>query len=896
MASKDIPWCMIFLVVGTLSAHTLVLYGNLATSRLLHQLGTSTRGWSNVGKSLANAMSQELDPAMTSVSLSLTQAITTVTSIQKSTDVVLSMSGATTDAALAQYNMTRDDVQVFKANLMVQLKKVTNKLLEEVGPLIDEFIEFLKPALDKIQEWLTTLGSQIQASLEQFGTTIDRVQKIFDQLMSQMSATIGDNADVMVYNTYLLFDTDKSGFVDAKDVRSVAQIYGIPAFSGRKAEELMKIYDADGKGGLNEQEYTLFVNDPSIPGVMSVMLRAFALKMAEIAGRVKDVRMRDEVAIAIADYFALIGAKNLTRLGWLCQTLVNGTLPIQFTADVLKEVSEIQDNPNLVSAIDVGELVFAEMMRLNRTHVMKVLQLVSHPLFWASEGFEGAKQPTVVKRIVAYIVRTTDGAGAGEDIRVWLASAMAEHGATLESLPASKDNVPELAFQVTKFRQERFQVEKASGESIDSSSLFSSSAAQTLRDQLLGGAGAAAAGQSQDAEMATHAGQKALPPTLLFAQWVSANGTARAQEHLRNCFDYSGKSSGALDSFAKEVNGMVSRIHNFINLMSDYASPKGVDRLLNQSKNFVRGAADDIVLLSEAYVDAQLAEIQCKLSQSECHMTTAQKDMSVDLTGAFSFITTTLHELKTVLPTVLKNLQFARQGVSKVSRTMDSVMQVLGTKGPPMLFQISKLYKGLWVSYFVFFGMLTVITLLYGFWASGYYGGPKASADEQYEPPRTFWGRITTCCVSCTACLRGCNDMNLFFWSVILLAEVVALALFLISVVICIIAGVQAFVSAGCSQIYILGDNTICTGSLNVIRIFLKTFWKNQEVDIDETCGKEMLMTCKLISDQMILGVKLSAFGGILAAVLSFQMIVDSAMLHERARWRRMFDAEAKKS
>merc|ERR1719401_2410592 len=118
-------------------------------------------------------------------------------------------------------------------------------------------------------------------------------------MMSKLSARAGANEEDMVYNTYSLFDTDNSGVVRVNDIKSTADLYGITALQGDKAKQLFEKYDADSKGGLDPQEYTLFVNDESLPGVMSLVLRTYSKKLAAIGGEVAVARMRDEVASAV---------------------------------------------------------------------------------------------------------------------------------------------------------------------------------------------------------------------------------------------------------------------------------------------------------------------------------------------------------------------------------------------------------------------------------------------------------------------------------------------------------------------------------------------------------------------------------------------------------------------
>mmetsp|Transcript_118553 Transcript_118553/g.382722 ORF Transcript_118553/g.382722 Transcript_118553/m.382722 type:complete len:898 (+) Transcript_118553:81-2774(+) len=888
LPSREVPYCTVFLVVGAIVSHSLVLSGNLASARMLKELGSSTNGWANVGTSLSAAMQRELDPALTSVASLLTESIGVVSKIEAGIDIVLSTSGATTDAVLLEYNVSKHNATEFKADTMNMLQIYVDKLLGKVQILIDSFIQVITPALNQIKEWMTSFGEKIQSALEEFGTTIDIVQKLFDELMAKISPTAGDNEEDMVFNTYTLIDTDNSGEVDADDLQSLATLYGIAALSGDKAQELFVKYDADGVGGLDVDEYTLFTHDPSIPGIMSVMLRTYAKKLSAVGGRMASARMRDEVASGVVEYLTLVCAKNLTKVAWVSQMLTNGTLPVAFTADVLKDLATDVDNPNKLTLVDVGALVVDHMLRLNKDYVVEALKLMAKPSFWDSEGFDMNEQPAVVARVVRWVAMTPRGRRA------------LHRGVPMIDEAGVVANLPEAAMSVTKERQARYMATRRTGRAQDSASLYSSKASQRLRDKLLGGLGAGEAGSSEDASAAVSSGVHAKPETLLFASWLAANTTSVADGYLHDCFDYSGESSGTLESFANQVNGMIKKVQGFMKLMAKYASPKGIDMLLNEAKGFAKGAAGDIMLIAEGYFEEQRSLAECQLYDN-C-TATQEADITFDLSGAFSFLTRTLVEIKGILPTVVSNVKFAKKEVAAVSTGMKSIMTVLKGKAPPIFDQVSRLYRALWVAYFVLFGGLTFGILVYGFWASGWLGGPQASAaaEDGYEPPQTFAARCRVCCSACTACMKGCCDSALCFWSVLILMELGVLILFVISVVICIIGGLQAFLSASCSQVYILGDNTICTIALKTVRTFLKTFWSGASIQdaasipLDVTCEQETLLTCHLIGKQVVSASLKAIIGGLVASVLSLQLVIESAVLHEKATWRRMFHAEAK--
>ena len=128
--------------------------------------------------------------------------------------------------------------------------------------------------------------------------------------------------------------------------------------------------------------------------------------------------------------------------------------------------------------------------------------------------------------------------------------------------------------------------------------------------------------------------------------------------------------------------------------------------------------------------------------------------------------------------------------------------------------------------------------------------------------------------------------------------EVLVLVLFIVAIALCILSGVKAFMSAGCASVYILGDGKVCAGSLEVMKQFLKGFWMEGQVgnSFANTCDEHQLMTCAIITSRLKKSTIGITIGSILASMLTFQMIIESSIMHERVRWQRIFDAESKVS
>eukprot|EP00747_Dinoflagellata_sp_TGD_P063521 gnl/TRDRNA2_/TRDRNA2_153490_c0_seq2.p1 gnl/TRDRNA2_/TRDRNA2_153490_c0~~gnl/TRDRNA2_/TRDRNA2_153490_c0_seq2.p1 ORF type:complete len:494 (-),score=121.64 gnl/TRDRNA2_/TRDRNA2_153490_c0_seq2:156-1637(-) len=441
--------------------------------------------------------------------------------------------------------------------------------------------------------------------------------------------------------------------------------------------------------------------------------------------------------------------------------------------------------------------------------------------------------------------------------------------------------------------------------------MFQSESSQDFLNHLTGGK-AASSTHDPEVEKAMNAGVPARPETLQFAQSLANNATRNAKIFQEYCFEYSKQSSNAIDSIASQINGMVKKTTAFLNMMLQYTTPAGMKKIDEEVENFLTHAKNDLMKIIQAKAEQHMKNVkhsgddvatagEDKKLQDEAAQVfgsnaavavAVAQDTGVPISGAWMKITGMLKKLQSALPSVVKNLKFARKDVSRVSSFMESLFGVFKAKGSPIFHKVSKLYKQLWVAYFVLFAILTLLVCFYGFWASGWFGGPKASGElEGYEPPRTMMERWATCWRSCTVCMKSCHDNNLSFWSVLIVCQLFVLLLFVVSIALCILAGVKAFVSSGCAQIYILGDNDICKGAISAIQQWLTTFMDHMShAEIRTYCRDDTLLTCHLIAERMKMSAMFTGLGSIVAAVLSYQMIVEAAVMHERAMWHRLIE------
>jgi len=130
--------------------------------------------------------------------------------------------------------------------------------------------------------------------------------------------------------------------------------------------------------------------------------------------------------------------------------------------------------------------------------------------------------------------------------------------------------------------------------------------------------------------------------------------------------------------------------------------------------------------------------------------------------------------------------------------------------------------------------------------------------------------------------------------------QIVALLLFIMSILFTIIGGIGILLATGCSEIYVLDDNEICQTSVGFMKEFLSTFSVGTPSGLNpltSACGNHHLLLCEMISSKLTDSAMYTIVGSFLACIFTFQLIFDTATLHERARWmRKMAEAEEEKA
>jgi len=978
VGEKEIPWCTIFLVLGAFISNVLVLVGNLEAAASFTNIGQSTGGWSGVGTSMAKAFDTELTTLMNDVTLSLSHAVADISEVRSELDMMLSAIGGKADASLLQLAKGASEVAVrhhanrtqakqfpglpgvpipnpydmVKEAAMAEISDVVKVEVGKANTLLTGFLKAITPALMQIGAWEISFGTKLQEDISQFGTTIDWVQKSFDTMMAKLKGPDPSYEEYMIFNTFNLFDPTANNCITEADLLGAAAMYGITALQGVKGEAVFSKYS--GKDGcIDSDDYLNMVNDPGLNGIVTTVLRTYSEGLSRVAGTIKQARLRSAVAESVVAYFDLVSAKNHTKVGWICERLTNGSLPMAFTSVVLMELGFQSTNPNILSTIPVGPLVVDFLLYQNMDYTIKAFDLMSQASFWTTEGFLPTRLPEIVTIVGGWIKAGINSTKSGTN-PARLALAQEESDESLNSGDASlleeSTEASALAKAEAKFtsgyieglkttalaeiKRNKHKDHMAHIEHRES--LTESHTSQHLFRELLGGKTMGKPLTPTEWQV-LHQGVPAVPATLEFAKFLAWNSSRDSGIFLEHCFKYSSTSSNQLDAFANEIKNFVGMTQSFLTTIMSYSGKKGIDFLESEIMGFVKGAETALVSAIEPKIEAVinsvidhfekmgmppdpealLASVKGELegilsggSKGGASMALVQLDAAgaaapaggaeSDILAVFEEMSTLLGDLMALLPSAVSTVSGARSEVAKVGQMMTSIFATFGTLGPEIFNDISIAYSALWTVYFILLLPLTIGILFYGMWASGWMGGPQAAewpeeTEEEAARPKTFGQRIGTCYNACCICCGQCHDSMMCFWSCIIVFQIIVLVIFIVGIVLCMLNGIKLFFTSSCGEIYMLDQADMCLSVLNSVKGFITTFIVDPMIPLEETCNAKSLLMCELIGQKMQTSMLYTTIFSFTSAIFQFQLVIESAVLHERARMRRIVQELQKK-
>jgi flagellar biosynthesis chaperone FliJ len=903
-------------------------------STALNGLGTSVGGWSQVGLGLSNSLGNELADVVEDVQTGLTDAIVMIEKAQSDLDELLELIGVKVTTAtnksvsmlMMQEELDSDAAGSIIGTIMDAISDVPK--LNDLNGLLTKWLNEITPSLDVIGTWIVKFGTKIQSYISQLGTTIDRAQKTFDKILHMMMSSKGE--DAMIFDTFNLYDMEHTGYITLFDVHEVGQSYAIDAYQGAAGTKLFKKYCGDNDRIEKGAEFTAFVNDPSVPYGMAILLRAYAKDMAQIGGEVQKAIKRSDMASAVEQYLTLTCARNLTKVQWVTQALTNGTLPQAFTACVLIELALNKNNPNALTVVDTGAMAVGAMITNNMTSVMDSIDLLHNPSFFTVQGFDVSDQPEVLEILTQWLVI---GPPLWEKMLSTVVLLEVGEPTSKSTVPLYKifQEMPKTARRLATSNVKSYKKDRARARIEKRQKKFTSKTTRGLVRHLTGGqAFTDMVAVESAAEQVVNGGVPCAPVTLEWAKWLAANATSTSTQLYTQSMDYAKGSSSTTDSFNTQIQGITKKVSSFVTVIESYASPSGIKSLekkiedfeatamkevLSAVENVILGAVKDLLkeiglpaessllqtgatgnlsaLRTKAGTRERAAHILSHLEQRR-NQRRLQGHSEVAVSSVWSDVNTVLAQLYDILPSGVSALSDAKADVQQVYKTLESMFSMLSVKGPNIMGEAADIYKLIWILYFVVMLPFSLGMLYYGFWASGWFGGPQAMGKEEFTSG-TFADQMAACWQCCCNCMASTCDSSLCFWSFIIFIQVVALLLFILSIVFVILGGIGILLATGCSEIYVLDDNEICQTSVGYMKEFLSTFTVGKDSGLNplsSACGNHHLLMCEMISSDLISSAMYTIVGSFLACIVTFQLIFDVATLHERAIWMRKFAEE----
>jgi len=310
----------------------------------------------------------------------------------------------------------------------------------------------------------------------------------------------------------------------------------------------------------------------------------------------------------------------------------------------------------------------------------------------------------------------------------------------------------------------------------------------------------------------------------------------------------------------------------------------------------IRGEIDSI-MSGGASMEKSMAMLQLEVN-AEGAAVPAKAEGAVasvegDMLMVFEEMSTLMHDLMALLPSAVSTVNGARMEVARVAQMMTSIFATFGVLGPEIFNDVSFAYSALWTTYFILLLPLTIGTLFYGMWASGWMGGPQAAdwpeeTEEEAARPKSFGDCMSTCYSACCICCGKCHDSMMCFWSCVIIYQVIVLVMFIVGILLCMLNGVNLFLNSSCLEIYMLSESDMCLSVLNSVKGFIETFIVDPLIPLEQTCDAKSLLMCELIGAKMQTSMIYTSIFSFASAIFQYQLVIESAILHERARMRRI--------
>jgi hypothetical protein len=326
-----------------------------------------------------------------------------------------------------------------------------------------------------------------------------------------------------------------------------------------------------------------------------------------------------------------------------------------------------------------------------------------------------------------------------------------------------------------------------------------------------------------------------------------------------------------MNSWVGKIGRMEDMVYAFVQGTLALATPSGVQHMEDTIQEFLDDALEEVLSVVHAVEN----------NNAEC----------VQLGGAWSKLKRILDGLKPVLPVAIDGLRTTRRGVDVVATVLDNTFTMLAEQHDPFYIYADFVYD-MAHYYHLVTVLLTTAMLLMNLWAAGVVKWPtrycfKPERDEDaYVAPQTFSERLAVCKTCCLSCLtKDPVHVPLVFWSLLILLDIIVLATFWVVIAYDAVLGFSFFVHVGCKQIYPIEDIKVCHDVMSWYGQFMGLIAPQAFYQEENVCAESTLVTCRIFKDQVESQMFYIVVCGFFASFFSYQLLVDSAMLHEQARW-----------
>eukprot|EP00929_Paragymnodinium_shiwhaense_P000751 TRINITY_DN100989_c0_g1_i1.p1 TRINITY_DN100989_c0_g1~~TRINITY_DN100989_c0_g1_i1.p1 ORF type:complete len:1146 (+),score=382.27 TRINITY_DN100989_c0_g1_i1:121-3558(+) len=816
----------------------------------------------------------------------------------------------------------------FKKILYPMIRKIVNAFVEPVAKKVQQMYTTLKPTLLSISEVIDKFGVKQMQMLKDASSQVEKAQKVYDTVASGIvkAASVPEDKYELGNATFKIFDNDRSGTLTMKEVTSTAKVFELPTLSGSKGKELFQKYAQKG-GVMAESDYLKFLDDQEAATDVAIMVTYLGAIEDDVLGRLQQASLEGEVTFALAEELCIDVIRQSSEVEKTAAAVVSSMMPENFTAGVLASLTQVNQTKLGRVGSDCEQVVLQQMIQAGKPAVQAGIKRLSSPVWWDSRGYDPEKQASALKTINKWLSTPPPALLAERGMSLPVSSLLEQRGGLMDALTGvdARHYIPThaaasllegglasgtAAYMAASEAAIEHKVNAfAKAKRAESRQKnFAGKIGQCLKLQLLGGEPATKGAAHMDT-------QAAADVVLTLAKKKVETTRKHAGALFQECTRYVGRPCDPRVDIGGLLKKGVKNIEQVVEIMNKYASKKGIEKIEGDVKKFNEKGADDVTLVLMSPIDFILPDDPLNPPKEECTISsnrtlpdvTASTDVLLQVarmleeedtgaSNAFGLISDTIRKMNAELPKTKEYCESARTNIRELAMSIYDNMRFSGEG----FHSTAKMLKIAFIVYFIFIGSLTLVNLYYAWWSSGWFGGPKSYDldDGEYQAPTGFQERCGCCWRWCCSWCTWCQDSAAGFWILITMMKLFVIILMLLSLVMIILGGVWIGVSVALNSVPDnVQDEELCGDAMMSVKEVLKTFWSNTQgegADPKRACVTHDLLFMKTAASNFYNGGLFIIIGAVPVPFFTFYLVFFIATMHERARWRRKFDAATK--